>query len=240
MSRDTTLPKRSARLATFIGTVGLTALALGDCVGRTRQSRRCEWPTETPRRLDLAQSADRVHLRKDAESAETIAIHYADVSPARRKGRQEYDQARDECMASLFDAVARTHGLDIGLVRGYTAVRNELYDAIVLLSFTVLYAFIAHTLAGRLARRFRADERNVVALAAIGLSFSSALVAMMVFPIWTETAESFRLGSWHLSYRAERLPWRHHTVLLFTGCVGLFLLISLVRFRRSLGRAGAE
>src|SRR5439155_426807 len=84
------------------GTVGLAALALGDCVGRTRQSRRCEWPTETPRRLDLAQSADRVHLRKDAESAETIAIHYADVSPARRKGRQEYDQARDECMASLF------------------------------------------------------------------------------------------------------------------------------------------
>src|SRR5437879_3128078 len=44
-------------------------------------------------------------------------------------------------MASLFGAVARTHGLDIGLVRGYTALRNELYDAIVLLSFTVLYAF---------------------------------------------------------------------------------------------------
>ena len=92
---------------------------------------------------------------------------------------------------------------------------------------------------GRLARRFRADERNVAVLAAIGLSFSSALVAMMVFPIWTETAESFRLGSWHLSYRAERLPWRHHGVPLFIGCVGVFLLISLVRFRRSLGRADA-
>src|SRR5213078_1242861 len=98
-------------------------------------------------------------------------------------------------MASLFGAVARTHGLDIGLVRGYTALRNELYDAIVLLSFTVLYASTAYTL----ARRFRADERNVAVLAAIGLSFTSALVAMMVFPLWTETAESFRLGSWHLS-----------------------------------------
>jgi len=239
MSWNTTLLKRSARLATSIGTVVLAALALGGCVGSKRQSRRCEWPTETPRRLDLAQSADRAHLRRDAESAETIAIHYADVSPARRKGPQEYDQARDECMASLFGAVARTHGLDIGLVRGYTALRNELYDAIVLLSFTVLYAFTAYALAGRLARRFRADERNVAVLAAIGLSFTSALVAMMVFPLWTETAESFRLGSWHLSYRAERLPWRHHGVPLFTSCVGLFLLILLVRFRRSLGRADA-
>src|SRR5947199_10360782 len=100
MSRDTTPPKRSARLATFLGTVGLTALALGDCVGRTRQSRRCEWPTETPRRRDLAQSADRAHLRKDAESAQTIAIHYANVLPARRKGRQECDQAGHECMGS--------------------------------------------------------------------------------------------------------------------------------------------
>src|SRR5438132_14247599 len=206
MSWNTTLLKRSARLATSIGTVVLAALALVGCVGSKRQSRRCEWPTETPRRLDLAQSAgrlcwpltsprlplatetprrldlaqsaDRAHLRRDAESAETIAIHYADVSPARRKGPQEYDQARDECMASLFGAVARTHGLDIGLVRGYTALRNELYDAIVLLSFTVLYAFTAYALAGRLARRFRADERNVAVLAAIGLSLTSALVAM--------------------------------------------------------------
>src|SRR5207249_9783000 len=204
-----------------------------------RQAARSDWQQESPRRRDLAQSADRVHLRKDAESAETIAIHYADVSPAQRKVRQEYDQARDECMASLFGAVAHSHGLDIGLVRGYTAVRNELYDAIVLLSFTVLYVFTAHTLAGRLARRFRADERNVAVLAAIGLSFSSALVAMMVFPIWTETAESFRLGSWHLSYRAERLPRRHHGVSLSISCFGLPLLSFLVRFRRSLGRADA-
>jgi hypothetical protein len=239
-SHDTILPKRQVRLATSIGAVVLAALSLCDCVGGKRQSRRCEWPAETPRRLDLAQSADRAHLRRDAESAETIAIHYADVSPARRKGRREYDQARDECMASLFGTVARTHGLDIGLVRGYTAVRNELYDAIVLLSFTVLYAFTAHTLAGRLARRFRADERNVAVLAAIGLSFSSALVAMMVFPLWAETVESVRLGSWHLSYRAERLPWRHHPVLLFTSCVGLFLVISFLRYSRSPRRAGGE
>src|SRR2546430_15178509 len=94
MSWNTTLLKRSARLATSIGTVVLAALALGGCVGSKRQSRRCEWPTETPRRLDLAQSADRAHLRRDAESAETIAIHYADVSPARRKGPQERSEER--------------------------------------------------------------------------------------------------------------------------------------------------
>src|SRR5207245_10143845 len=108
MSWNTTLLKRSARLATSIGTVVLAALALGGCVGSKRQSRRCEWPTETPRRLDLAQSADRAHLRRDAESAETIAIHYADVSPARRKGPQEDDRASVECKGTLIGDVART------------------------------------------------------------------------------------------------------------------------------------
>src|SRR5438034_10703348 len=111
MSWNTTLLKRAARLATSIGTVVLAALALGGCVGSKRQSRRCEWPTETPRRLGLAQSADRAHLRRDADSAETIATHYAGVSPARRKGPQEYHPARADCIASPFRAVARTHGL---------------------------------------------------------------------------------------------------------------------------------
>src|SRR2546429_9219985 len=106
MSWNTTLLKRSARLATSIGTVVLAALALGGCVGSKRQSRRCEWPTETPRRLDLAQSADRAHLRRDAESAETIALHYPDGSPARRKGPPEHDQARAHSSASPSGAVA--------------------------------------------------------------------------------------------------------------------------------------
>jgi len=194
----------------------------------------CEWPLETYRRLDLTRSADRTHLRRDAESAETIAIHYADVSPARRKGTKEYADARDECMESLFGAVARNHGLDIERVRAYTTMRDGRFDAMVLVSFGVIYAIVTYALAGRIARHSGTEDWRVAALAVIGLSLCAAVVAMMVFDMWAATAENLRLGSWHLSYRWERLPWRHHGVLLFSGSVGLFWLMSLLRFRRSL------
>lgn len=87
----------------------LVAFVLAACAGGERESRMCQWPPESCRQLDLTRSADRTHLRRDAESAETMVIHYADVSPARRQGMNEYRQVRDECMASLFGAVARNH-----------------------------------------------------------------------------------------------------------------------------------
>src|SRR2546429_8599777 len=117
MSWNTTLLKRSARLATSIGTVVLAALALGGCVGSKRQSRRCEWPTETPRRLDLAQSGDRAHVRRDAESAVAIAIHYYYGSTSLRNGPQQYAQAPYPFMASLLCCVARTSDHHIVLSR---------------------------------------------------------------------------------------------------------------------------
>jgi hypothetical protein len=182
----------------------------------------------------LTSTADRTHLRRDAESAETIAIHYADVSPARRKGTKEYDQARDECMESLFGVVARNHGLAIDRVRAYTSLRNWRFDVMVLVSFGVIYLIATYAIAGRLGRHIGTEDWRVATLAVIGLSLGAAVVAMMVFDMWASTAESLRLGSWHLSYREDRLPWHHHGVLLFSGSVGLFWLISLLRYRRSL------
>src|SRR5204863_26289 len=89
MSWNTTLLKRSARLATSIGTVVLAALALGGCVGSKRQSRRCEWPTETPRRLDLAQSADRAHLHRDCREFPSwqLAFELSGRAPAMAASR---------------------------------------------------------------------------------------------------------------------------------------------------------
>lgn len=226
--------KRGKALTGSVDVVVLATVTLIACAGGERQSRVCEWPAETYRRLDLTRSADRTHLRRDAESAETIAIHYADVSPARRKGKKEYAHALDECMESLFGAVARNHGLDIDRVRAYTTMRNGRFDAMVLVSFGVIYAIAAYALAGRIARQTGTEDWRVAAFAVIGLSLGAAVVAIMVFDMWASTAENLRLGSWHLSYREDRLPWGHHRVVLFTGSVGLFWLMSLLRFRRSL------
>jgi len=218
----------------------IVAVALISCGRGERESRVCAWPVEAYRRLDLMRSADRAHLRHDAQSAETIAIHYADVSPARRKGMEEYAQARDECMESLFGAVARNHALEIELVRSYTTMRNRWFDATVLVSFVVVYALVAHALAGLVARRVGVEEWPVAAVAVTALSVGAAQVATMAFDMWAVTAESLRLSSWHLSYRVDRLPWQHHHPLIFAASVGVFWLIALLRYRRehrALGRA---
>ncbi len=212
----------------------LSALILAACGGGEPQPRRCELPAESARPLDLTRSADRTHLRLDAEGAENIAIHYADVSPARRKGEKEYAAALDECMQSLFGAVARAHRLDVERVRAYTAVRDGRFDAMVLVSFGALFALAAWAVAGRLVQGIGTDDWRVAALAVIGLSLGAAVVAMMTFDIWATAAENLRLGTSHLSYREERLPWRRHGVLLFSSSVGLFWLIALLRYRRAL------
>jgi hypothetical protein len=217
----------------------LLILAVAGCAGRVREVRKCDRPPDPNRALDLTQAADRTHLRHDAESAETIAIHYSDVSPARRQGKAEYAHARDECMDSLFAAIARTHGLDTAQVRAYTAVRDRRFDAGVTISFALLYALVAFVLAGSIVRAWGRDDRAVALVWLIGLSCSAAIIATMAFDLWATTAESLRLGSWHLSYRAARLPWNGHRVMFLTGSVGLFWLITLARLGRRVDRSRA-
>ena len=229
LSPDPVTTEPELRLACAI----LIAVAVTACTGGGQESRHCAWPAEEYRRLDLTRSADRTHLRIDAESAETVAIHYADVSPARQKGREEYAQARDTCMESLFAAVARNHDVDSDLVRAYATVRNRWFDAMVLVSFALVYALIADALARRLVRLTGADDWRPAAVAVIALSLGAAVIGLMVFDLWAATAENVRLASWHLSYRGSRLPWERHRVLLIISGVGLFCLISVVRYRRA-------
>jgi len=151
---------------------------------------------------------------------------------------EEYAQVRDECMQSLFGAVARSHSLEIELVRSYTTMRNRWFDAMVLGSFAVVYAFVAHVLAGVAARRVGVEDWPLAAVATTALSSGAALVATMAFDMWAVTAESLRLSSWHLSYRVDRLPWQHPHALIFAARVRLFCLIAILRYRRQHGALG--
>jgi hypothetical protein len=219
--------------------LAILALGLTACVASRQDHRTCTLTPEAYRRLDLTRWADQEHLRRDAETAETIAIHYADVSPARRRGKEEYTQARDNCMQALFVAVAQNHSLDTAVVRAYTTVRNSWFDGTVLVSFAVLFALVAYGLAGRMIRLTVTEDLRLVAVAVIAIALAAALLGMMFLDMWSTTVESLRLGSWHLSYRADRIPWTHHRSWLFTGSVALFCLITLLRYarwRRLLGR----
>ncbi|MPZ19396.1 MAG: hypothetical protein GEV06_15990 [Luteitalea sp.] len=176
-------------------------------------------------------------MRRDAESAETIAIHYADVvAPARQEGWEAYGQTRNQCMAFLFGTVSRIHAVDIALVRAYATRRNDPFDVMVLVSFAVVYAFGAYVLAGFVTHRFAVDEWRAAAVALTILSLGAAMAALMALHVWASLAESLRLGSGHLSYRAERLPLHQQGISLFAAGVGLFWLISVLRYLPAIRR----
>ena len=48
---------------------------------------------------------------------------------------------------------------------------------------------------------------------------------------WSITAESIRVGTGHLSYRVDRLPWVQHRIGFFVLCVAVFWSAAVVRFR---------
>jgi hypothetical protein len=48
---------------------------------------------------------------------------------------------------------------------------------------------------------------------------------------WSLAAESIRIGTGHLSYRADRLPWAHHHIGFSVLCAALFWCAAAVQFR---------
>jgi hypothetical protein len=195
------------------------------------RDRRCELPAESVRPLDLTRREDRAHLRDDAATAESWAIAYADVSPARRESVAAYAQAMNDCMATLFEQVSRVHTVAPDVVREYSRRRNRWFDAMVFLALGTMYMMAAYAMAGRIARRFPADEWVAGAFAILALSLAAGLAAVSIGDILSTGAEILRVGNGHLSYRADRLPWRRHRAFVFAAAVGLFWLLSLLRYR---------
>jgi hypothetical protein len=133
-------------------------------------------------------------------------------------------------METLFQGVAKHHDVDVAVVRQYSQDRDVLADAVVILSFGILYVLAANILTGRILRQFPPSESGfwIMTLAmAVGVS----LVGVLVGGLWSIVIETFRLNSVHLSYRMNRIPFRQHWALLFVCCFVVFGLVSLIHSR---------
>jgi len=212
------------RLLLLIVTITLTG-----CVrpGDHAVSSNCVWSEDDNQSLDLSRLSDRRHLRFDAVTAEDMAIRWADQ---RFGHRREYDQQVAQCMETLFQGVAKHHGVDVAIVRQYSRDRDAVADAVVILSFGILYVLAAYILTGRIRRQFPPGESGfwIMTLAmAVGVS----LVGVLVGGLWSIVFETFRLNSIHLSYRMNRIPFRQHWLILFVCCFIVFGLMALIRSR---------
>jgi len=193
-------------------------------------ARRCEVPAEPPRPLQLDRFADRAHLRADSATAESWAIAYADVSPLRQQGSGPYANVRDQCMAMLFARISESHGADVSTVREYAQQRDIVFDAAVLLVFAFAYMLIAYQLVGAVMRRFP-GERFALVAAVIIVSVMTVFAAVLVGDGLSIGAEVLRVGNGHLSYRTERLPWRHYRPAIIATALGVFWLVAVVRIK---------
>ena len=61
-------------------------------------------------------------------------------------------------MQTLFQGIAKHHSVDVAIVRQYSAERDPLVDTPVILSFGLLYLFVAYIFTGRMLRRFPAND----------------------------------------------------------------------------------
>jgi hypothetical protein len=140
-------------------------------------------------------------------------------------------------MQTLFQGIAQYHRVDVDIVRQYSAERDPLVDAPVILSFGLLYLFVAYIFTGRMLRRFPANDSTFWIMTLI-LAAGVSLVAVMVGGLASIVIENIRLNSAHLSYRMNRIPFRQHWAMLFVCGFVVFWLVALMR-RRTVRRQEA-
>jgi hypothetical protein len=199
------------------------------CAGRDRRNVDCQLPQETPFSLDLRNPEHRRHLSDEALRAEDIAVRYSDSDtwkvPGQPTGRDAYARARYDCIATLFSAIAKNHGVSVEQVRNSIQQGRMRFDVVVLLSFVALYFLAAYYLAKRVCRRFPLRESWLTTLfCTTGASILVSFAGMMMLETLSFFVKSFRHVSSHLSDRANRIPWPYIRIPLFTGGLILFWL----------------
>ena len=205
------------------------SIVVGGCArpGDHPISSNCEWNEEDSRSLDLTNVWDRRHLRFDAVTAEDVAIRWGDrhfhLLP-------EWDRRVGECMETLFQGVARQHGVDVTTVRQYSRQRDVVVDAAVILSIGVVYAVVAYIFAGRIRRQFPPDEPGFWIMT-VTLAVGISLVGVLAGGLWSIAVENIRLNSAHLSYRMNRIPFRAHWAVVWACGLVVFVVTALLRSR---------
>ena len=193
-------------------------------------SSNCAWSEQDSHSVELSKISDRRHLRFDAATAEDMAIRWADM----HFGHQpDWWQKQNECKQTLFQGIAKHHGVDVGIVRQYGEERDVVVDAAVILSFGVAYVLVTLIFTRRIRRRFLGEDFNYWIMT-LTLAAGISLVAVLVGILGSIVIETVRLNSGHLSYRMDRIPFRRYWATLYVCGFIVFGLVALMRSRAKL------
>src|SRR6266568_7003357 len=208
----------------FLAALGLVISTTSTgCVRREGRNSECIWPAEPgARTLDPSRRGDAWHLREDVEFAEELAIRYMDARH-RLKPERPPSEVMNTCRDSLLKQIITSHNVPPKEVLQFFGRRSLAIDLGVILPFLLLYGLLATLLAGWLSRRYPPEESMTASLAmALFFSLVFGIGGLLLGEEWSLTAESLRVGTGHLSYRGNRLPWAQHRIGFFVLCVVLF------------------
>src|SRR5262245_46119055 len=140
----------------------LFALVASAACGRRGTGERCEWNAgDAPSRLNLQQRTDRLHLMDEALLVEDLAVRYADFHRGHRSGHfagdEAYQNAREQCMATLVNAIAEHHGVGASQVSQALTYRRVPVDVAVVALFVVFYLAAAQGVVRWMFRSISAD-----------------------------------------------------------------------------------
>ena len=219
----------------FLAALGLAvSIASTACVRRQGRNSECIWPDEPgARTLDPSRRGDAWHLREDVELAEELAVRHMDAQRRSRqlKGRTP-SEVMNTCRDSLLEQISTVHNVPPKEVIQFFGRRSLAIDLAVIVPFLLLYCFSAALLTRWLCRRYPPEESVATALAmALFCSLVFAIGGLLLGEEWSLAAESLRVGTGHLSYRADRLPWAHHRIGFFVLCIILFWGAAAPRLR---------
>jgi len=200
-----------------MGAVVIAIALLAGCGGNASAS--CDWPADRGTAFPILD---------DIRRAEDMAIRFADAQGY----RPEWRETREACEATLFAGLAASRGIgvaDVGSARSQLDRRP--FDWLVNVPIAAAYLFLAITVTGRIAGRFRGE--GFPALVAVALASIVLAVAIVVAgQVWAGLVETIRLSSGHLSYRAFRIPWSHHRLRTFALAVAAVWVLGLFRISR--------
>lgn len=215
----------------------LCSLLLCGCVRREGRNQDCRWPAEPgARALRTSASEDRRHLAEDLEFAEELAVEYMDAHHGPRSGAFQSHEAAGKalraCLAELAGHIARSHEVDPKEVSRLFGSRNVVADASVIVPFLALYCLGVALLAGWLLRQYPPEDGwMITAIMCLVASLAFSIGGVLVGEQWVVLWESIRVGTGHLSYRRDRVPWVRYETLFFLACLGLFWVTAAIRYR---------
>jgi hypothetical protein len=196
----------------------LASFCLFACGRRAGINFDCKWVPDPALRVDLRNESHVQHLLDDIRVAEELGMRYGDRMAGWRlietfgivsrhgglKNRDLGRQSQQQCVATLFRAIASTHEVavsDIERVRPRLADRG--LDLPVTIPVALLLLFAVRRFTRWIRNRFETDEWAAWVVATLFWSFIIPAAVVAIGSAWAVVVEIVRLGNEHVGDRAR-------------------------------------